>query len=159
MRMYCWIHKSLGREMYSLFIDIIITMDSRALSIQPELKWFAFGTYECQVSTQREFGWVCAPHPAWRALFQVQGPVLVRVAGWFQMIPIIAVTKAFIQSCFNLPSSEEGCGQTGWQFKIEMRLKLNFLIKIIFTVLKGYFTIWVWNIKVFIAGDNGKLFF
>lgn len=56
-------------------------------------------------------------------------------------------------------SSEEGGEQTSWQLKTEMRLQLKVLIKTIFTVLKGYFTIWIWNSRVFIAGDNGKLFF
>lgn len=59
----------------------------------------------------------------------------------------------------SFPSSEEGGEQTSWQLKTEMRLKLKVLIKTIFAVLKGYFTIWIWNSRVIIAGDNGKLFF
>lgn len=113
------------------------------------------------IYTKTKFRWVSAPPPAWRALFQVQDPVLVWVAGWFQMTSIVGVTKAFIQrwSVESFPSSEEGGEQTSWQLKTEMRLKLKVLIKTIFAVLKGYFTIWIWNSRVFIAGDNGKLFF
>lgn len=49
------------------------------------------------IYTKTKFRWVSAPPPAWRALFQVQDPVLVWVAGWFQITSIVGVTKAFIQ--------------------------------------------------------------